>query len=236
MDRRTFLITGTAFAVTPAMPGASASAQADSGAAIRQLLTTATEAATTRLGRRDGVFGDPVVRIPLPGTMRSAQQRLQPLGLAGPLDDVEMRMNRAAEQAMPPARRLVVDAIRSLTIQDAASILRGPDTAATQYLRDRTEAPLARLLRPPMEETLTASGAYSAVDSASNLLAQRSGLGGLFGRGGGSPATNLRGQLTDFAVERALGGIFHYAGEEERSIRRDPVRGATGLLRGLFGG
>ncbi|MFN3834384.1 MAG: DUF4197 domain-containing protein [Glycocaulis sp.] len=231
MDRRTFLATGLAFTITPA-----GFAQADSGAAIRQLLTTATEAATTRLGRRDGFFGDPVVRIPLPGTMRSAQQRLQPLGLAGPLDDVEMRMNRAAEQAMPPARRLVVDAIRSLTIQDAASIIRGPDTAATQYLRGRTEAPLTRLLRPPMEETLTASGAYSALDSASGLVTQRSGLGGLFGRGGGNPAANLRGQLTDFAVERALGGIFHYVGEEERSIRRDPVRRASGLLRGLFGG
>ncbi len=231
MDRRTFLAAGLAFAITPA-----GFAQADGGAVIRQLLTTAADAATTRLGRRDGFFGDPVVRIPLPGMMRSAQQRLQPLGLAGPLDDVEMRMNRAAEQAMPPARRLVADAIRSLTIQDAASILRGPDTAATQYLRGRTETPLTRLLRPPMEETLTASGAYSALDGASSLVTQRSGLGGLFGRGGGNPAANLRGQLTDFAVERALGGIFHYVGEEERAIRRDPVRRASGLLRGLIGG
>ncbi|MFC4725693.1 DUF4197 domain-containing protein [Glycocaulis abyssi] len=231
MDRRTFLATGLAFTITPA-----GFAQGDSNAAIRQLLTTATQAATTRLGQRDGFFGDPVVRIPLPGTMRSVQQRLQPVGLAGPLDDVEMRMNRAAEQAMPPARRLVVDAIRSLTIQDATSIIRGPDTAATQYLRGRTETPLTGLLRPPMEETLTASGAYSALDSASGLLNQRSGLGGLFGGGGGSPAANLRGQLTDFAVTRALDGIFHYVGEEERSIRRDPVSRATGLLRGLFGG
>lgn len=228
----------TALAMIAVAPPAFA--QFDNASGIRQMLITGTRSATTRLGRRDGFFGDSLVRIPLPGILRTTQQRLRPLGLAGPFDDLELRMNRAAESVMPQARDLVVNAINGLSLSDGLGILTGGDTAATDYLERETSAPLARVLRPPMQRTLTQSGAYSALDSAASAI-DRSGsgaaLGQFLGRGRGqSAASGLRDEVTDFAVTKALGGVFHYVGEEERSFRRDPLNRSGDVLRGILGG
>lgn len=232
-----------AFAVTALVPSAlapSAFAQFDNASGIRQMLIAGTRAATTRLGRRDGFFGDSLVRIPLPGLLRTTQQRLRPIGLSGPLDDVELRMNRAAESVMPQARDLVVSAINTLSLSDGLGILTGGNTAATDYLERETSAPLARVLRPPMQQTLTQSGAYSALDSAASAIdpsGSGSALGQFLGRGRSSTAAgSLRDEVTDFAVTKALDGVFHYVGEEERSFRRDPFNRGGDVLRGILGG
>lgn len=232
IHRRLFL---TAAAAAILLPGTVKAQGAASG--IRSLLVTATRQATRRLGQRDGFFGDRLVRIPLPGVLNTAQQRLQPVGLSGPLDDLELRMNRAAEAVMPQARDLVINAIRSMTISAGLNIVRGGDTAATQYLRGQTETALTGLLRSPMETTLAASGAYGALDSAAGLVDSQSGIGQLFGRGRNarSTARDFRGEVTDFAVEKALNGVFHYVGEEERGLRSDPAGRSRDILRGLFG-
>ena len=89
-----------------------------------------------------------------------------------------------------------------------------------------------------MEDTLSQSGAYSALEQASSLVSSRggNGIGRFFNRGRGNAlAGDLRGEVTDFAVSKALDGVFHYVGEEERSLRRDPLSQSENLLRGLFG-
>ncbi len=232
MIQRRLFLTSAAAAIW--LPGVARAQGAAPG--IRSMLVTATRLATQRLGRQDGFFGDSIVRIPLPGLLNTTQRRLQPIGLSGPLDDLELRMNRAAEAVMPQARDLVINAIRSMTITDGMDILRGGDTAATQYLRGRTEAPLTGLLRPPMETTLASSGAYGALDGAAGLVDSQSDLSQLFGRrrNARSTARDFRGEVTDFAVEKALDGVFHYVGEEERGLRSNPAGRTGDLLRGLF--
>ena len=111
-------------------------------------------------------FGDPAVRIPLPGVLGDAQKRLQPFGMAGPLDDLQLKVNRAAESAAPTARKLVIDAVKSMTFEDAMGVLRGGDTAATDFLRRKTEANLRKAFRPYFDEALKTSGALTAVDGA----------------------------------------------------------------------
>jgi len=232
MNRRHLIAASLATLMAPPAFG-----QFNGASGIREMLISAARLATERLGRTNGFFGDSIVRIPLPGLLGSTQRRLQPLGLSGPLDDVELRMNRAAESVMPATRDLVVGAVRNLTINDAVGIVRGGDTAATGYLRQQTEAPLTGLLRPPMQDTLSQSGAYAAVDQAASLVGNNGGtLGRLFGRGRGrNVVTDYRGEITDFAVARALDGVFHYIGEEERSFRSNPLDQSRGLLEGLFG-
>lgn len=232
IHRRHFLTAAAAALIAPAAGHAQGATPG-----IRSMLVTATRQATQRLGQRDRFFGDRLVRIPLPGLLNTTQRQLQPLGLSGPLDDLELRMNRAAEAVMPQARDLVINAIRSMSISDGLGILQGGDTAATQYLRSRTEAPLNGLLHPPMESTLAASGAYGALDSAAGLVDRQSGIGQLFGRNRNarSTAQDFRGEVTDFAVEKALDGVFHYVGEEERGIRSNPAGRTRDILRGLFG-
>lgn len=196
----------------------------DADAGLRAALNQGVEMAVTRLGRNDGFFANPEVKIPLPGRLASLQGQLRPIGLSGPLDDVQLRLNRAAEAAMPEARRLFLDAVRTMTVADAVSIVRGPQDAGTSYLRGRTATSLTTLVRPLMERALTSSGAFSALDRA----ARRNGLGGEVPR--------LREDMTVFATQKALDGAFLMIAREEAAIRQDPARRTSDLLRRVFGG
>ncbi|MFZ4122838.1 MAG: DUF4197 domain-containing protein [Caulobacterales bacterium] len=216
------VLTGTA-ALAQNSQTATTLTQADAGAGLREALRLASQTVTARLGRVDGFWGDARVRIPLPNSLASVQRSLRPIGLSGPLDDLELRVNRGAERAMPAARRLLENAVRSITLQDALGILRGPNDAATQYLRSRTENELIASLRPSMESSLEGAGAFTSLNNA----LQRNGLAG--------SAQNLRSQLIDFAVSRALDAAFSLIADEERAIRSDPVRRTTSLLRRVFG-
>lgn len=197
--------------------------QRDAAAGLREALQLAATATATRLGRTDGFFGDPRVRIPLPGVLGRAQRTLTPLGMSAPLDDLERRVNRGAEAAMLQAKTLFVNAIKSMTIADGVAIVRGGETAGTQFLREKSEAQLVSLLRPHMESALTQAGAFTALDTA----AARAGVSGA--------SANLRNDLIAFAVGKALDGAFGYIAEEERAIRRDPAKRTTALLRKVFG-
>jgi hypothetical protein len=239
MHRRDFIISGTAAGVLAVTGPVSAQSvlgrlsEGDARTGTREILLLAARFATERLGRHDGFFADPQVHIPLPRQVERVQGQLQRIGMSGPVDDLELRLNRAAEAAMPQAQDILFDAVRSISLNDAIGIIRGPETAATDYLRSRSGRRLTQLLRPPMEDALESSGAYRLVASIEPHVGSG---GGWLGRlmGGSSVSGSLRDQVTDHAVERALDGVFYYVGAEERAIRRDPVRRTSSLLRRLF--
>lgn len=204
---------------------AAGSSQRDAATGLREALQVAVVQTTTRLGRPDGFFRDARVHIPLPGTLASAQRALRPLGLAAPLDDLELKVNRAAEAAMPQAKTLFLDAVRNITFADAVSIVRGGDDAATRYLREKSGTKLTELLRPYMESALQQSGAFSALDTA--VARSRLNASGA--------VQGLRGDVVNFAVSKALDGAFAYVAEEERAIRHDPAKRTSDILRRVFG-
>lgn len=241
--RRTFLIGGAALlgaasaahaqtwgdvlgAVVKSQTGGTSFTQGEAASGVKEALRFGVVAATTRLGKTDGFFKDFKVHIPLPSTLAKVQQSVKPFGLAGPLDDLELRMNRSAEAAMPAAKKIFLDVVQALTLSDAISIVRGGETGATTFLRSRTEGDLTKALTPPMKKTLNASGAFKVLDSATRSLNPY---------GGASLRGDLKQQVIDFAVLKALDGGFHYIGEEERAIRRDPVKRTTDILRKVFG-
>lgn len=197
--------------------------QGDAATGLREALQVSAVAVTAKLGRTDGFFGDPRVKIPLPGALGKAQRALAPLGMAAPLDDLQRRVNRGAEAAMPQAKTLFVNAVRSMTLTDAISIVRGGDDAGTQYLRSKAGDQLTALLRPQMESALNQAGAFTALDRAGSSA----GLAGA--------SQNLRTSLIDFAVGKALDGAFGYMADEERAIRHDPVKRTSAILRKVFG-
>ena len=192
-------------------------------AGLREALTVGTERVAADLGQVDGYFGDPQIRIPLPGRLAEVQDGLQQVGLSAPLDDLQLRLNRGAEAAVPQAKTLVINAVRAITLDDAVGILRGGDTAATDFLRDRTKSGLREALTPYIRSALESSGAYSALDD----VARSNGLGGL--------SASLRDDLTDSAVNYGLDGLFVYVAAEEKRIREEPVARTTELLRKVFG-
>jgi hypothetical protein len=196
----------------------------DVAAGLKEALSVAGGAATKRLSAKDGYMGDPAVRIPLPGVLGQAHKKLAPFGMAGPLDDLQRRVNRAAEAAAPAAGKLVADAVKSMTFDDAMTILRGGDTAATAFLRRKTEMNLRQSLKPRFTEALQSSGALGALDEAVATY------------GAGVLKTDTKTWLADEATTGALNGLFYYLAREEQAIRRDPVKRTSDLLRKVFGG
>lgn len=197
--------------------------QADAGRGIRDALGIAASNATLRLGRADGFWGNPRVRIPLPGLLGQTQRTLAGFGMSAPLDALQENLNHAAESVMPQAGRLFLDAVRSVTIADAIEIVRGPSDAATRYLRERTQTRLTSLLRPPMREALTQSGAFTLLRTALREV------------GLASMTNDLRTEIVNVSTQKALDGCFLYIADEERAIRRDPVRRTSDILRRVFG-
>ncbi len=191
---------------------------------LRQMLKQGTEAAVTRVSKPDGYWGDPAIKIPLPKPMANLQKLLKPLGQSGLLDDVHLRMNRAAESAAPVAKGLFVDAITSMTIKDATAIIRGGNTSGTDYLQRTTTPRLTTAFTPPMENAMQATGAVDYLDRA----IKRNNLQGLV-------KTDAKTYLGTYAVGLALNGLFHYVGTEEIAIRRDPLKRTTDILRSIFG-
>lgn len=227
-SRRAFLAVGAAAVAAPALaqqpqPLLGRLSQQEAARGIREALTLAANTATTRLGRRDGFWGAPRVRIPLPGILGQTQRSLRGLGMSGPLDDLQESLNRAAEATMPQAATLFVDAVRTITIGDAIEIVRGGQDSATRYLRGRTETRLVGLVRPPLTQALTQSGAFTLLRAALREI------------GMASLSSDMRTEIVNFSATRAIDACFLYIAEEERAIRSNPVRRTTDTLRRVFG-
>jgi len=197
--------------------------QNDARRGLRDALGLAAMNATHRLAQPNGFWSDTRVRIPLPGVLGQTQRSLRGLGMSRPLDDLQQSLNTAAERTMPEASRLFTNAVRDITIGDAIEIVRGPEDSATRYLRGRTQTRLTTLLRPPMTQALTQSGAFTLMRAALREV------------GLASMTSDLRTEVINFSTTKALDGCFFFIAEEERAIRRDPVRRTTDILRRVFG-
>lgn len=203
--------------------GQSPLSRAEIDAGLREALAVGTNIVATRLGQTNGYFADPRIRIPLPKSYRDVQSNLARVGASAPLDDLELRMNRAAEAAVPEAKSLILGAVQSITIEDALQILNGADTAATDFLRARTQTQLRASLTPYVRQSLAQAGAFTSLEQA----ASQYGLGGV--------TSNLQADLTNHAVGLGLDGIFLYVAEEEKKIRENPVARSSLILRRVFG-
>lgn len=206
------------------VPAAPASAQ-DIAAGLTEALVVGTERVVDQLGKPGGFLDDPKARIPLPGPLEQAQGALRMAGMSGLVDDLEVRMNRAAEQATPIAKDLIIQAIEGLSFQDAMGILKGPNDSATRYLERKTSKPLAQKMRPIVDEALADAGAVQAFESVAGEYQSLPFIGGALD-------VDLSGHVVSYA-EKA---IFGYLGQEEAAIRTNPAARTTDLLRSVFGG
>ena len=122
-------------------------------AALKAALEKGSTAAVANLGRTDGFFGNPQVKIPLPESMQRTENLMRRFGLGRYADELVLGMNRAAEAAVPEAKQLFVDSVRKMTLQDAKGILQGGDTAGTAYFRRTTEAELRKRFLPIVQRS-----------------------------------------------------------------------------------
>ena len=207
----------------PANTGQQPLGEARIGAALKQALQVGTQNAVKLTGRTDGYFRNEAIKILLPEQLRTLAGALRTVGLGAQVDELVLGMNRAAERAAPHAREIFWDAIGAMTIDDARRILAGSDTAATEYFRAKTSESLAAAFRPIVESSMREVGVTRQYTE-------------LYRRAQAIPFVNVEAYALDrYVVTRALEGLFHVVGEEEKKIRTNPAARVTELLRDVFG-
>jgi hypothetical protein len=189
---------------------------------LKEALRVGTDNAVRSTGRVDGFFRNAAIKILMPKQLRPVERGLRAAGQDAIVDEFILGMNRAAEKAAPYARDIFLDAIMEMTFDDARQIFSGGDTAATDYFRRKTEDRLARAFRPIVEDAMNDVGVTRQYKEL---------VGGYGALLGGGEAVDIDG----YVVSKALDGIFHVLGEEERKIRRDPAARVTAILREVFG-
>jgi len=197
--------------------------EAQAVAGLKTALEKGTQAAVNSLGRTDGFLGNALVRIPLPESAQRGEHLMRRFGMGKYADELIVTLNRAAEAAVPQARSLFVQSVRKMTVRDAKDILTGGNTAATDYFRRTTSAPLhERFL--PIVRNATAKVQLARVYGRYADKAAKLGL--------------LREQdadLDEYVTQKALDGLFLTVGEEEKKIRADPLKSASSIVRKVFG-
>ncbi len=196
--------------------------EATIAAGLKEALQIGAERSVSRAARPGG-FDDPRVHIPLPPQLEKLGRGLRALGFDGAVDEFEDAMNRAAERAAREAQGPLVAAAASLQIADATAILSGPDDAATQYLRGRSEAGLRERFAGVVESAMQNTGvyrSYAELRSSNRALALVK-----------DPSV----ELNRYVTAETLDGLFTLIADEEQRIRSNPAARTTDLLRAVFG-
>lgn len=195
----------------------------DAVAGLKEALTRGSQAAVQQLGTENGFFGNDRLRIPLPESLQKVESAMRRLGMGKQADELILRMNRAAEAAMPEARALLVGAVKQMSVQDAKGILTGGEDAATQYFKRTTSEPLAQKFLPIIRK------ATEKVQLAEryNAFAQTGTRFGL--------VREEDAQLENYITRKALDGLFLIIADEEKKIRTDPMGSASSIIKKVFG-
>jgi len=190
---------------------------------LKEALTRGSRAAVARLGVEDGFLKNDSVRIGLPPSLRSAEAVIRTIGMGTQADELVLRMNRAAEAAVPQAKTLLTNAVRKMSVQDAKGILSGGDDAATQYFKRITSEPLAKQFQPTVKKAMEK---VKLVEKYNEIAAS----GARFGL-----VKDEDAKLEDYVTRRALDGLFVAIAEEEKKIRQNPAGAASSIVRKVFG-
>lgn len=196
---------------------------------LKEALKVGTNNSVKETNQLDGYYSNDKIKIPWPEEASGAYSYIENnMSLIQPLlDEVVLLMNRGAEEASEKARPIITDAIVSMTISDAWNILNGEDDAATQYLIDRTYNSLYEAFLPEIDAALQSVGAttvWTQITTAYNPVAT------IF------PTINpIETDLSRYATEKALDGLFVLIAEEELKIRTDPQARINNLLERVFG-
>ena len=189
---------------------------------LKEALAVSTSNAVAATGKPDGFLGNPAIKIPLPDKLRTLGSGARLLGMGSQMDELEVGMNRAAEQATPQAKQIFLDALTKMSFADARDILSGGDTAATEYFKSQTSAQLAAAFTPIIHKEMENVGVIRQYNAVTQLpMAGSLGLQDF--------------NLDNYVVGKSLDGLFYMLGQEEKKIRTNPVARTSSLLKEVFG-
>lgn len=191
--------------------------------AIKESLELGSTRASDLLSKTGGYQNSPLYRIRLPEPVQPIATKLRQFGLGGQVDQIEKLMNQGAEHAAVEAKGVFINAVRAMTVTDAMSIVRGSDTAATDYFRQHTEAELRQKYLPIIQNNLRQIGFYNQYQQLLSAYKQL-------------PLANKPDlDLEQHVLTQSLKALFTQVGEEEKAIRKDPIGKGSSAIAAVFG-
>lgn len=193
---------------------------------LKEALVKGTGYAVDFSGVKDGFYKNPRLFIPFPAEAEKVKETALKLGLSSQVNKFEETLNRAAEQAVQEAKPIFVNAITSMSIEDAFGLLKGGDSAATEYLRRKTSAELFNKFEPKVSQAINQvelTKYWNPLANAYNTATQYTG------------GETVDPDLTEYITNRTIDGLFKLIADEEKQIRENPAARVTELLKKVFG-
>jgi hypothetical protein len=190
---------------------------------LKQALINGITNGSSNASQLDGFFKNPKIKIPFPEDVQKVETRLRQLGAGDQVDKFVMTLNRGAEEAAKEAKPIFIEAIKNMSIEDAWGILKGSESAATDYLRKTTSAKLYEKFHPVVVSSLnkvSATKYYGDVINTYNRIPL---------------VEKVNPDLNDYATNKAMDGLFLLIADEEKKIRENPAARTTELLKKVFG-
>lgn len=190
---------------------------------LKEALVKGISVGVSVASKEDGYNKNNLLRIPFPKDAEKVANTLRQIGLGKEVDRFVTTLNRGAENAAQEAKPIFINAIRSMTLKDAFGILKGDADAATSYLKRTTESQLIQAFRPKVSESLDK---VNATKYYSELVAKYNRLPTTFNK--------VNPDLTDYATQMAIDGLFKLVEKEEKNIRANVSARSTELMRRVF--
>lgn len=190
-------------------------------AGLKEALTKGIQTGVSKLSAKDGFWGNPAIRIPLPEEVRNVESTIRNIGLGSQVDKVTKTLNEGAELATKEAIDVFLTAVKTMSIQDAMGILTGGKSAATNYLKQSTTQSLTEKFRPIISQSLdkvNATKYWGEVMTKYNLVATK----------------KINPDLTGYVTEKAMTALFKEVETQENLIRENPAQRTTELLKKVF--
>ena len=217
--------TGNSNATTSTSSGTGVSSlsndEASSG--LKEALTQGVGKAVGTLGAADGFLGNKEVKIPLPKSLKKIEKGMKLMGMGKQSDELVLKMNRAAEAAVPEAKALLVGSIKQMTLADAKAILTGPQDAATQYFKKTTSAQMSEKFLP----IVTKATENVQLAASYNKYAEMASKFGVLKKEDAN--------IEQYVTNKTLDGVYFMIAKEEAAIRKDPLGQASSLIKKVFG-
>lgn len=204
---------------------------------LKEALVTGARNSSAKLSAADGYFADAAVKILLPDEAKIIVDNISRIPGGDQLvQDVILRINRAAEDAAKEIVPVFAGSITQMTIKDGFNILNGADNAATQYLKSTTYNELYALYKPKIQAStekkiignISTKESWEALTSRWNSVANS-----IPGKLANLKPVNT--ELDDYLTNKALNGVFLKVENEELRIRKEVSARVSPILQRVFG-
>lgn len=213
---------------------------------LKEALGMGVNQAVSLLGKHDGFLNNSAVKIPLPSTLKTVASAAEKMGGKAYVDDFVHTMNTAASKAVPKTASILGDALSSMSIEDAKSIINGKENAATDYFKSKTGDKLLNAIMPIIKESASQSNVMSSYKTLSGftksnegvgkeataLLGQASGIAKGFGMQDALPQADE--DIESYIARKTLDGLFYMIGQKEKALRDNPMSSGSKIIGDIF--